>query len=51
MKLGSLEEIIKAALEEEQALENLKPKFDKSNTSTFSKPKCFNCKGYGHLSG
>ncbi|KAE9521972.1 hypothetical protein AGLY_017631, partial [Aphis glycines] len=50
MKLGSLEEMIKAALEEEQALENLKPKFDKPNTSTFSKPKCFNCEGYGHLS-
>lgn len=44
MKLGSLEEMIKAALE------NLKSKVDKPNTSTFSKPKCFNCEGYGHLS-
>jgi len=50
MKLDSLEEMIKAALEEEQALGNLKPKFEKTNMTTFSKPKCFNCEGYGHLS-
>ena len=50
MKLSSLEEMIKAALEEEQALDNLKPKFGKTNTTTFSKPKCYNCEGYGNLS-
>jgi len=50
MKLGSLEEMIKAALEEEQALENLRPKYDSKNTNSFSKPKCYNCESFGHLS-
>jgi len=36
MKLQNLEEMIKAALEEEQALESLKPKFDNRNTTSFS---------------
>lgn len=52
MQLKILDEMIKAALEEEQAYNNLKPKYDsyyKSSNSVY-KPKCFNCDGFGHLS-
>lgn len=50
MKLNTLEEMIKAALEEEQANDNIKPKFNNTVNYKMNKPKCFNYDTYGHLS-
>jgi len=47
MKLETLE-MIKAALEEEQASEIMKPKLE--NNSYTKKFKCYNYEGIGHLS-
>ncbi|KAL4153808.1 hypothetical protein QTP88_001641 [Uroleucon formosanum] len=48
MRVNSFKEMIKAALEEEQALENLKPKYVNKNANIYSKPKCYNCDNVGH---
>jgi len=45
IQLNNLDEMIKAALEEEQALGNFKPKYESKNTNTFMKPKYYNCEG------
>lgn len=51
MQLTTLENMIKAALEEEQAGENSKFKFENKNeNSNFKGKKCYNCDKIGHLS-
>lgn len=50
MKLRSLEDMIKAELGEDQALEVTKPKIEYNNVIKPFKPKCHNCEGIGHLS-